>query len=150
MYECLKKECCLMDLQASTRDEAIREMSEMLVKAGQVLDKEVFIKDILEREERGTTGIGLQVAVPHAPTEAVDNFVLGFGRSEKGLDFASMDGDKVHLVFIMGTNPEKLVAYLKYLAALSRLLRKSEFRKALMEAATAEEVLKAFKKFETA
>lgn len=149
MCECLKKECCLMALQATTRDEAIREMSEVLVKAGQVNDNEVFVKDILEREERGTTGIGLQVAVPHAPTEAVDDFVIGFGRSEKGLDFTSMDGDKVHLVFIMGTNPDKLVAYLKYLAALSRLLRKSEFRKALMEAVTPDDVLATFKKFES-
>ncbi len=148
MGECFKKECCLMELQANTRDEAIREMSEMLVKAGQVQDKELFIKDIMEREERGTTGIGLQVAVPHAPTEAVSDFVIGFGRSAKGLDFASMDGDTVYLVFIMGTNPDKLVAYLKYLAALSRLLRKSEFRKALMEAVTPEDVLEVFKKFE--
>ncbi len=149
MCECLKKECCLMAIKADTRDEAIREMSEMLVKAGQVNNKEVFIKDILEREARGTTGIGLQVAVPHAPTEAVGDFVIGFARSEKGIDFTSSDGDKVHLIFIMGTNPDKLTAYLKYLAALSRLLRQPEFRKALMAAATPEEVVAVFTNFES-
>jgi nitrogen PTS system EIIA component len=144
----LKKENCIMDLRAFSREAAIEEITESLVKTGLVKHQEAFIQDVLEREKLGSTGIGLKVAIPHAPTESVNEFVIGFGRSELGIDFQAIDDEKVHLVFVMGTNPQELGLYLKLLAELSRLLRKTDFREALMKAASPDEVVDIFKKYE--
>ncbi len=144
----LKKENCVMNLRAISKEEAVREVAGALVSVGKVKDEERFVQDVLEREKLGSTGIGLKVAIPHAPTDAVNGFVIGFGRSELGIDFQAIDDEKVHLVFVMGTNPEELSLYLKLLSELSRLLRKSDFREALQKATSGEEVVDIFKKFE--
>lgn len=149
LFDYLQKENCLMDLRAVTKEEAVAEISAALVKSGKVQNEEQFVQDILEREKLGSTGIGLKVAIPHSPTEAVDEFVLAFGRSEMGIDFQALDDDKVHLIFLMGTNPQELSQYLKLLSELSRLLRKADFREQLMAAPSAEEVVQIFKKFES-
>ena len=146
--EYLKKENCIMDLRAFSREAAIEEITESLVRTGKVKNQEAFIQDVLEREKLGSTGIGLKVAIPHAPTEAVDTFVIGFGRSELGIDFQAIDDEKVHLVFVMGTNPQELSLYLKLLSELSRLLRKTDFREALLKAASPDEIVDIFKRFE--
>jgi fructose-specific phosphotransferase system IIA component len=149
LFDYLQKENCLMDLRAVTKEEAVAEISAALVKSGKVQNEEQFVQDILGREKLGSTGIGLKVAIPHSPTEAVDEFVLAFGRSEMGIDFQALDDDKVHLIFLMGTNPQELSQYLKLLSELSRLLRKADFREQLMAAPSAEEVVQIFKKFES-
>ncbi len=149
LFDYLAKENIVMDLRAVTKEEAVHELTVALVKAGKIKNEEQFIHDILEREKLGSTGIGLKVAIPHSPTDSIDGFVIGFGRSEMGIDFQSIDDDKVNLIFLMGTNPSELNLYLKLLSELSRLLRKSEFREQLMSAASPEDVILAVKKYES-
>jgi fructose-specific phosphotransferase system IIA component len=146
---CLEKESCIVDLKASTKEEAIIEIVNQLARAGKVVDKHRFINDILAREKLGSTGIGHKVAIPHSPTEGVEGFVMGFGRSVEGIDFGSSDGDKVNLVFLMGTNPAELNLYLKFLAKLSRFLNEESFRNELIAAKTADEIIQIFTKHET-
>jgi fructose-specific phosphotransferase system IIA component len=138
-----------VDLKASTKEEAIIEIVNQLARAGKVVDKHRFINDILAREKLGSTGIGHKVAIPHSPTEGVEGFVMGFGRSVEGIDFGSSDGDKVNLVFLMGTNPAELNLYLKFLAKLSRFLNEESFRNELIAAKTADEIIQIFTKHET-
>ncbi|MCM8774162.1 MAG: PTS sugar transporter subunit IIA, partial [Candidatus Omnitrophica bacterium] len=88
----LNSEDCIMELKASNKEEAIREISENLFKKGKILDLEGFIKDVLERERLGSTGIGHSIALPHARTQTVNGFIIGFGKSTKGIDFNSIDG----------------------------------------------------------
>jgi fructose-specific phosphotransferase system IIA component len=147
--EYLQKEACLMELKATTKEEAIRELSGHMARVGLVNDEQLFIHDLLEREKLGSTGIGHKVAIPHAPTQSVDGFVIGFARSSAGVDFAAMDGDEVNLIFAMGTNPQELSLYLQMLSQLSRLLRNETFRNELIHTAkTPEDVINLFKKFE--
>lgn len=148
LFDYLKKENIVMDLRAVTKEEAVHELTAALVKSGKIKNEEQFIHDILEREKLGSTGIGLKVAIPHSPTDAIDEFVIGFGRSEMGIDFQALDDDKVHLIFLMGTNPQELSLYLKLLSELSRLLRKTDFREALLQAASPDEIVDIFKRFE--
>lgn len=145
----LKKEYCILDLKSSTEEGAIREIAEALGESAGIKDKEKFINDILERERLGSTGIGNRVAIPHSPTEAVDDFVIAFGRSKEGIDFNSIDGEKANLIFLMGTNPRELDLYLKLLAKLSKLLIEEPFRKELILATTPEEIIGIFLKFES-
>lgn len=144
-----KKEFCIMDLKATKKEEAIREIASCLANNGKIKDKESFINEILKREALGSTGIGHKVAIPHARTEVVNGFAIGFGKSIGGIDFNALDGEKVNLIFVMGANPQELNLYLRLLAELSKLLMENSFRRELFAAKSAEEVIELIKKFET-
>ncbi|MGE5197865.1 MAG: PTS sugar transporter subunit IIA [Deltaproteobacteria bacterium] len=145
----LKKEFCITDLKAQAKQEVIVEIVECLPATSGVTDKQRFIADIMKREQLGSTGIGHNVAIPHSPTEGVEGFVVAFGRSAQGIDFDAIDGEKVNLIFLMGTNPNELNLYLKVLAKLSKLLNEESFRHELISAANPDEVVNIFAKYET-
>ena len=144
----LREKFCLVDLQATDKEGAIKELAEVLNAGGKTINQEDFIKDVFEREELGSTGIGNNVGIPHARTKAVKGFVIAFGRSTSGIEFKALDGEKVNLVFLMGADPGELNLYLRILAELSKLLMNGTFRETLMSANSAAEVIAAVKKFE--
>ncbi len=144
----LKEKFCLVDLKATDKEGAIKEVAGVLGAAGKIIDQEVFIGDVLEREELGSTGIGNNVGIPHARTKAVKGFVIGFGRSTSGIEFKALDGEKVNLIFLMGADPGELNLYLRILAELSKLLMNNAFREALISANSAAEVIAVVRKFE--
>ena len=144
----LKEEYCLMDAKSQDKKGIIRELAQKLSASGRLIELEKFISDVIGREELGSTGIGNQVAIPHARTEAVKGIVIGFGRSLAGIKFDALDGDKVKLVFLMGADPSQLSLYLRILAELSKLLMNSSFRQELISAQTPKEVIKIINKFE--
>jgi PTS system fructose-specific IIC component len=146
--EHLRKEFCVMDLQALDKEGAIAEIASVIAANGHVSDKAQFVKCILEREALGSTGIGHKVAIPHARTESVNGFVIGFGRCRQGIDFKALDGDTVNLVFLMGANPSELNLYLRLLAELSKLLMEESFRRELISSSNADEVIEIFRRYE--
>ncbi|UCG34951.1 MAG: PTS sugar transporter subunit IIA [Candidatus Omnitrophota bacterium] len=148
--EYLRGEFYILDLKAQNKDETVREIADSLSTSKKILNTEKFISDVLERESLGSTGIGNSVAIPHARTQAVKGFVIGFGRSRTGVDFNALDGQKVNLVFLMGADPAELNLYLRILAELSKLLMNKSFREALILAQDAVEVINTVKKFEGA
>ena len=102
----------------------------------------------LRSSPRHRRAAGNKVAIPHARTKAVKGFIIGFGRSQTGIDFKSLDGEKVNLIFLMGADPGELNLYLRILAELSKLLMDNSFRQALISAGTETEIIEAIKKFE--
>ncbi|RKY42502.1 MAG: hypothetical protein DRP85_02490 [Candidatus Makaraimicrobium thalassicum] len=141
----LKEENITLNLKASDKKEAIEKVASCLKGAGGISDFDVFFKAVFEREKLKTTGIGKEAAIPHARTDAVKEFVIALGRFDNGVDFASIDGKPVKLVFLMGTPREKWLSnYLKILAHLIRLLQKESFRKILLQADSPAKVIKAF------
>ncbi len=144
----LKEECCLMEIKAQDKKGVIKEIAGKLSASGKVNDEEKFTNDVIEREGLGSTGIGKNVAIPHARTAAVKGFVIGFGKSSQGVDFSALDGEKVNLVFLMGADPGELNLYLRILAELSKLLMNSSFRESLIAAKDPKEVVSIVKKFE--
>ena len=146
----LKEKFCVLDLKSQNRDDVIKEIAQKLVGGSKILDEEKFIADVLERENLGSTGIGNNVAIPHARTNAVKGFVIGFGRSVSGVEFKALDARKVNLVFLMGADPEELNLYLRILAELSKLLMNASFRQTLISASTELEVIEVIRKFEKA
>lgn len=144
----LREECCILDLKARDKEGAVKEIVGQLSLAGRVVDVDKFVNDVLEREKLGSTGIGHTIAIPHARTAAVKGFVIGFGKSGDGIDFKSIDGAGVNLIFLMGTAPKELNLYLRLLAELSKLLMNVSFREKLMNVGTAEEVIETIKNFE--
>jgi fructose-specific phosphotransferase system IIA component len=149
IFNYLRKEHCILDLKSATKEGAIKEIARCLSQCGEeVVDKDIFVTEILKREKLGSTGIGFHLAIPHARTKAVKGFVIGVGRSKKGIDFDAVDKEKVNLIFVMGANPKELNQYLRMLAQLSRLIMDKSFRKKIMEAGTPAEVIRAFQGFE--
>jgi fructose-specific phosphotransferase system IIA component len=139
----------LLELKASSKDEAIRTLADTLAANPRVTDLDAFVADTFERERFSTTGIGHGVAIPHARTESVSDIVIALGRAPGGMDFEALDGEPVRLVFLIGTPKRRhLSTYLSVLARLTRLLEKSAFREKLLEARNTEEVLAAFNRIE--
>ena len=134
-----------IDILSEQKDDAIREVAQLLQDAPGVTDYELFLADIFEREHLGTTGIGDGVAIPHARSDGIEQMVIALGRSLKGVEFESLDGRKVELIFLMGTPKGKVSDYLKILAQLTRMLKEGPFREKLLEAKGSEQVLELFK-----
>ncbi|MFJ4472615.1 fructose-specific PTS transporter subunit EIIC [Streptomyces sp. NPDC089424] len=122
-------------LGARDRDAAIREMAELLARSGKVTDVDALVRTALRREEQGTTGLGEGIAIPHAKTDAVKAPVVGFARSDEGVDWDSPDGTRARLVFMIAV-PEAAAGdeHLRILALLSRKLMDAGFRERLLAA----------------
>jgi PTS system nitrogen regulatory IIA component len=130
------------DMKSTTKEDAIKELVALLKKAGSIAEEDSVARIVLEREELGTTGIGEGIAVPHGKSDAVDKLVAAFGRSEKGIDFGSIDNQPVHLLFLLVAPSDSAGPHLMALARISRLLKNKEFRKELMNARDRSEILK--------
>jgi fructose-specific phosphotransferase system IIA component len=145
----LKEEQILLELDADSKESAIREIAGSMRRNPSITRYEAFVEDIFERETFSTTGTGHGIGVPHARTEAVSDIVIALGRSAQGIDFGSLDGKPVHLIFVLGTPKRKdLSLYLSVLARLTRLLERPAFRESLLAAATPSGVLEAFRAVE--
>ncbi|CAM5650552.1 fructose-specific PTS transporter subunit EIIC [Streptomyces chartreusis] len=122
-------------LGAADKEAAIREMAELLGRTGKVVDPEELVATALRREAQGTTGLGEEIAIPHAKTDAVSAPVVGFARSAEGVEWGSPDGTKARLVFMIAV-PEAAAGdeHLRILALLSRKLMNAEFRERLLAA----------------
>ncbi len=136
------REAIRADLKAEEKEEAIREMVQALVDAG-AASKEGFegiVKAILKREELGSTGIWRNIAVPHTKHPGVDHLVGTVAISRAGVDFNSLDGDKVHLFFLLVSPPDKPGDHLRALESIARQLRDETFTRFLRQAKTVEEI----------
>ncbi|MFI0513780.1 fructose-specific PTS transporter subunit EIIC [Streptomyces sp. WSLK1-5] len=122
-------------LDARGKEAAVREMAELLARSGKVTDVEELVATALRREEQGSTGLGDEIAIPHAKTDAVSAPVVGFARSAEGVEWGSLDGTKARLVFMISV-PEAAAGdeHLRILALLSRKLMDAEFRARLIAA----------------
>jgi mannitol/fructose-specific phosphotransferase system IIA component (Ntr-type) len=131
-----------LDLRTRTFETALHKLVRLLEKDGQVTDTDIFLEQVLARERVHSTFVENGVAFPHARTELVDKIVLAMGRSRAGIAFAP-EGQRAHLIFLIGV-PQRLVSeYLVCVGALARLLKDHETRQKLLYAATPEEFVKA-------
>ncbi|WP_432588042.1 fructose-specific PTS transporter subunit EIIC [Streptomyces sp. HD1123-B1] len=122
-------------LTAGGKDAAIRAMAALLTGTGQVTDADGLVTAALAREAQGTTGLGEEIAIPHAKTDAVTAPLVGFARSEEGVEWGAPDGTKARLIFMIAV-PEAAAGdeHLRILALLSRKLMSPEFRERLLTA----------------
>ncbi len=140
--EILDSNAILAEIKANNKKIVIEELADFLNQKNLVSDKAEVVRVLLEREELGSTGIGENVAIPHAKMKGLDKIVAAFGISKKGIDFDSLDRKPVNFVFLLIT-PEKATGnHLKALARISRLLKNPEFRSDLLKAPNEEAIYK--------
>ncbi len=137
------REAILVDLKATVKEEAIREIVRSLQNAGQIaeVDVEGVIRAILGREELGSTGIGQGVAVPHTRHPTVHRLVGTVALSRNGVDFAALDGDPVNIFFLLVSPPNQPGDHLRALENISRHLKDERFVSFLRQAKTREAVV---------
>lgn len=146
----LKKNLMIMDLKADSKSDAINEMIDKYVSEGIVTDRATYLKGILDREAESTTGIGDEIAMPHAKTNAVNEAAVLFAKSSNGVDFDALDGKPVKLFFMIAAPEGANNAHLQALAKLSSLLIDPELVGKLKNAETPADVLALFEAAEAA
>ena len=142
--EVLRPELMKFDMEATDKKQAIRELAQLMWNHGYVEDLQGLVDATMEREAEYSTGIGMGVGIPHAKSAVVKQPVVAFGKSNKGIEFDSFDGEPVYLVFLIAVPEKSDKEHLNILSTLSRALMHEEVRDALMRATTPEEVVSAF------
>ncbi|MDD5131968.1 MAG: PTS sugar transporter subunit IIA [bacterium] len=145
LMDFIVKDAIVVNLQGKEKKDVLEEMVEALVKSKKISSKEKVVKILLDREELGSTGIGQGVGIPHGKTNEVDNVVIAFGSSRQGIEFESLDGELVYLVFLLLAPVESTGIHLKALAKISRILKDKHFRQSLRDAKDVAEVVKIIK-----
>ncbi len=130
------------DLESTDKESVIRELAASLVASGDINEDSVesIIKAILKREELGSTGIGRGIAVPHTKHPSVEKLVGTVGVSRSGVDFNSLDGETVHLFFLLVSPPDRPGDHLRALENISRQLRDDMFCKFLKQSKSTEDI----------
>ena len=138
----VSSEAIRAQLGAEDKEGAIREMIGALLEAEKIAPGEVesIVKAIMKREELGSTGIGRGVAVPHTKHPSVQRLVGTVAVSSEGIDFNSLDGEKVQLFFLLISPPDRPGDHLRALENISRQLRDDTFCRFLKQAKSAEDV----------
>ena len=131
------------NIESVEKEDIIREMVGKLVSAG-ALEKsqeKKIAKTIMAREALGSTGIGRGVAVPHTKHDAIDKVVGSMGRSAEGVDFAAIDGEPVHLIFLLVSPKDQPGPHLEALEHISVVLRDQNFSRFLRNARDKDELM---------
>jgi mannitol/fructose-specific phosphotransferase system IIA component (Ntr-type) len=136
------KDAIKANLEAQDKEGVIRELAGSLLAIGSISEDQFdgIIKAILKREELGSTGIGRGVAVPHTKHPSVDRLVGTVGISPDGVDFDSLDGEKVQLFFLLISPPDRPGDHLRALENISRQLRDETFCRFLKQAKTSVDI----------
>ncbi len=139
----VSREAISASVVAEDKEGVIRELARTLQHAGVLIPSEYesVVKAILKREELGSTGIGRGVAVPHTKHPGVERLVATVGVSRSGVDFNSLDGERVQLLFLLISPPDRPGDHLRALENISRQLRDETFCKFLKQAKSTDEIL---------
>ena len=144
IQDVLNKNVMLFDLQATDKEGVINEMIQSLVDNGVVTDFDTFKTGIMNREAQTSTGLGDGIAMPHSKNEAVKEATVLFAKSNKGVDYASLDGQPTDLFFMIAAPEGANDTHLAALAELSKYLMKPGFADKLRQASTPDQVIAAF------
>lgn len=141
----LNEKAICVDLKATDKEGAVRELIGLLVKAEGLRNKEEMVKVLMAREALGSTGIGLGVGIPHGKCNAAKQLIAAFGMSQKGIDFDALDGEPVYIFFCLIAPDDAAGPHLKALARISRLLKDKYFRDYLRSLTDEKKIYKAIK-----
>lgn len=138
--EILKKDFIIPNLSARDKPAVFRELSDFLKKSGSIRNQDILCKALMERENLGSTGIGENVALPHAKSDEIEHIIVLFGRSIEGIEFDSLDQKPVHFVCLLIAPAKSTGSHLKALARISRLFKGQNLRDEILKAKDTDEI----------
>ena len=131
----------LLDVTGSSKHEILANLVATLALTHRDIDREALLETLMERERTSTTAIADGIAIPHGRHAIGDHVVSVFARSIPGLDFDSIDGEPTHIFFMLVSPENQPTLHLRWLAHLAVLLRDEDFRRALLDASSVDEVM---------
>lgn len=132
-------------LESKDKPDVLRELVQILKDAGEIDDFDTVLSAVQEREDKGSTGLEKSIAVPHAKTPAVSSLKLAIGISPEGIDFDALDKQPSKLFFLLVAAPNLSGPHVEALAEIAKLSRSDAFCRALVNAASAAEVVELLK-----
>lgn len=148
MARVLRRKNVFTDLKAAAKDDALKEMVGYLQEGGEIpprLAKQAY-ESLVARERMGSTGIGNGIAIPHVKLKGgPEETLVAIARSERGVDFAAIDGEKVHVLFMVISNDERPEDHLAILKSISALVRDGYRHRLLLGSRTPEDFVDLFK-----
>jgi len=148
VYELLQTKNILTEFKSENKNDVINELVDLLKGDEHVTDLGEIRKCVFEREEKMSTGVGKGFAIPHGKTNSVTDILAAFGKSETPIEYNSLDGEPVHLVFLLIGKENLLAKHIKLLSRISRLMNSEDFRRKLVEASSQDEIFKIFEEEE--
>lgn len=148
LIDYMDRRLIFMDLQASSKEEALTQIVGRMRENQAIPDEESVLEELFSRESRGGTSLGNGVAIPHARVKGIDRITMAMARLSSGVRFAAEDRQPVRVVFILITPLEKLNEYLKALAALAKFLKDKKTLKRLLASETADAAWELFDSLE--
>jgi PTS system fructose-specific IIA component len=140
MSDLMTPQFVMLDLEASDRHDATRQLATRLAEGGRVTDLQAFLADVAAREAQMPTGIEGGIGIPHARSEHVTAPSLAFGRSSRGVDYGAADGP-AHLIFLIAAPAGGGAEHMQILASLARRLIHQSFKDSLLSAADPQTVV---------
>ncbi len=144
----LSRNTIVLNIEPASKSQVIEKMLSIVAHHPAVRNIERLKADVLKREEEMSTGIGKQIALPHAKTSAVMEPVLAFATLSGGINFDAIDNEPVRLVFLLATPEKMLSEHLKLLGRITRLVGRDDVRGRLLNSGTPEEVIDLFREEE--
>ncbi|NOX67445.1 MAG: PTS sugar transporter subunit IIA [Chlorobi bacterium] len=144
----LNKKRIITEFKGTSKEDVINEMIDTLKDNENVIDLEKVRQVVLEREKIMSTGIGNGFAIPHGKTDGVKEIVAVFAKLKEPIDFDSVDGKPVNMIFLMVGREDAVSDHIKMLSRISRIMNKEEIHNKLLLAETADEILDIFEQEE--
>lgn len=148
VFELLDEKFILTDFKSDDKEYVINELIDLYKENDKVNDIEIVRTAILDREKIMSTGVGKGFAIPHGKTNAVNDVIAAFGKTTRDIDYDALDGNPVHLVFLLVGRDDMVSKHIKLLSRISRLMNKDEFRERLINSNSKEEIINIFKEEE--
>ncbi|NKB69233.1 MAG: PTS sugar transporter subunit IIA [Candidatus Latescibacteria bacterium] len=143
LLDILSLRSTVVGLQGETKEQIIEELVDALEIGDAITDRDKVLQAVLEREKIMSTGIGDGIAIPHGKSDAATRLVAALGTQKRGVDFEALDGEPAFVFFLLVSPANVSGPHIKALARISRLLKNDDFKKKLIDASTAEEIISA-------
>jgi fructose-specific phosphotransferase system IIA component len=140
LTEILKPENIKIPLAASRKNEAIAELVDLLAANKSINDPKKVLESVLDRESTRTTGIGNGLAIPHGKTSGTPDLIMAIGKPAQPIDFQSIDGRPVTIIWLLTSPPDKTGAHIHALARISKLMTIDRFRQSVQAATSSQEL----------
>lgn len=140
LTDIIKPEAIAVPLKATDKQGAIWELVDLLAELGRIAKPDELKQAVWQRETTRTTGIGHGLAIPHGKAASCDRLMMAVGKPAEPIDFNSIDGRPVRMIFLLASPPDQTGAHIQALAAISRLMTRDEFRASVLNANDAQTI----------
>ena len=150
LTDILSPKAVKVPLRATGKKAVIDELVDLLDEAGLLVEPDVLKQTVWDREQQRSTGIGDGLAIPHGKSNCSKDLVMAIGRPAEPVDFDSLDGQRVELIVLLASPPDRTADHIQALGKISRIMSDVSFRRAAYTATSAEALYQLFKDAEKA